>query len=242
MDDQEVGDVSNLDIAPQEEQITQENTTQKPLTQEQLNKIIVREKRKAAESARRELEAKYQQEIEQLKQSRSQNDNKYQVDDIVQEVKTRIDQEKHRLKEELEEEQLREKMKEVAKNYYSKMDEAKSFYEDFDQVVEDFDPQSYSDVVYLVSHLDNAGHIIYDLSKNPQKLGSIVSLIQRNPRQAEKALKKLSDSIDINTKSMEQYDDMKTNDPLDSLTVKRVAGDNNVKQISDLRKMPWLRG
>ena len=218
--------------APIQEQAPQ---MQNMLPQEQVNKIVAREKQKAAEAARREAEERYQQ-------MQSQGDRNVDADRIYQQVQERFNADQQRLKQELEDQRMKEHMGQVANNYLSKLDLAKGSYEDFDAVTKDFDPSEFSKLVYLLSGMENAGHILYDLSKNPMKLGAINNLVETSPKTAQRELLKLSQSITANQQAQNESQSQSTSDPLDRLQPSRIAGSNGKQTVTDLRNQSWLKG
>lgn len=230
--------LDQIDSAPQQAPVEQAPPPLPPanmLSQEQVNRIVAREKQKAAEAARREAEEKYNQ-----MQSYGNRDS--EVANIYQQVQERFNQEQNRLRQEFEDKQMKEHMNQVANNYLTKVEAAKGAYEDFDDVIKDFDPAEFPKLVYLLAGMDNAGHVLYDLSKNPFKLGAINNLAETSPKRAQKELLKLSQSIQANQQAQADSQAQTTADPLDRLQPSRVAGSNGKQTISDLRNQSWLRG
>jgi hypothetical protein len=229
-------------VVPDQSMQQDNNIGQKMLSQEQVNQIVAREKSRAAESTRRELEEKHRQEMETLAAQRGQQQQRnaevskdVDADAIYQQVQDRWNKEMKEL-------QLKEQMAQVANNYMAKVDQAKKSYEDFEEVTKDFDPTSFPQVTYLVSGLENGGDIIYELSKNPSKLTNIALLAERSPRMAQTELMKLGKSISDNRQAQDDAKSQTVSEPLSRLTPSRVAGSNGDMSISDLRNLPWLRG
>lgn len=218
------------------------------LSQDQVNKIVAREKLQARESGKREAEEKYQREMEafntQRANAQSNTSNSSHVDHSVieQKVQEGLERQLARLDQEMKERQLREKMSEVANNYLKKMDEGKSSYADFEEVTGNFDTEKALPLVYHLSNLDNGGDVLYDLSKNPNKLANIQVLLHSHPKIAEKELLKLSKSISDNKTAQADAQNQNVSDPLDRLQSSSVAGSNGKKSIRDLRNDPSLRG
>lgn len=219
-----------------------EPTAQKMLSQDEVNKIVAREKSRAAESARREADEKYRRELEQLNELRLQQQQHNST--VSREVDTNaIYQElQERWNKEMEERQMRQQMTQVANNYVQKIEEAKKSYEDFDTVTADFDPTAFPQLTYLLSGIPDAGHALYDLSKNPLKLAALDRLAEKNPKQAQTELLKLAQSISQNRQALENAQTQNVAEPLDRLNASRIAGSNGKMTIRDLRNQPWLRG
>lgn len=225
------------------EAVTQEPVAQeKLLTQEQVNKIVQREKENAALKARRELEQEYQARIQQQSQAQQQQaarnetvSRETDADAIYQEVTERLNKE-------MQQKQLEEQMQNVANNYLAKVDMARKQYDDFDAVTAKFDASRFPQLVYLVSGMDNGGAVIYDLAKNPSKLASISILAREAPELAQQELLSLSQSIALNKQAQDEASRYETQAPLDRLSPSRTSGSDGNSSISDLRSQPWLRG
>jgi hypothetical protein len=212
------------------------------LTQEQVNKIVAREKASAAEKATRAAEEKYQRDIEGLNALRAQQEQtnaqvprETSADAIYQQVQERFNKE-------MQERQLKAQMEQVANNYLSKVAQGKTAYQDFDEVTKDFDPTAFPQLTFLLSGIDNAGDVLYDLSKNPLKLAGIDRLAEKNPRQAQNELLKLSKSILDNRQAQAEAQGQNVAEPLDRLSPSKVSGSNGKMGIRDLRNQPWLKG
>jgi enoyl-[acyl-carrier-protein] reductase (NADH) len=225
------------DVAPVEE-IEQE----KLLPQSQVNKIVQREKEQAAQKARREVEERYQREIErinsQINQQSQRNENvsrEVDADAIFQQVQERFNQE-------MQQKQLEAEMTRVANSYQSKMQEGANSYSDFDEVMKEFDPTAFPQLVYLVAGIDNAADVMYELAKNPVKLNALDGLAMKNPRYAHSQLLELSRSIADNKQAKADAQSQDVAAPLDRLQASRVSGSNGKMGVRDLRTQPWLRG
>jgi hypothetical protein len=127
----------------------------------------------------------------------------------------------------------------VANDFVSKLDSAKKKYNDFDSVTEDLKimnlPMQY---VHIFNEFDNTGDMLYDLGKNPEKLGQIVPLFY-DQNLARRALKKLSDSIKANETAIKQP---QANPPLSQISTSPTGVDNGNPSIAQLRREKWLKG
>jgi hypothetical protein len=228
---------SNLDNA-----VSNESVAEKMLSQSEVDRIVGREKVSAAAKARKEAEAEYQRQLESIKQTGMQQEQRnsevprgVDADALYQQVQERFNQE-------MQQKQLQEEMAQVANNYVAKMQLGHKAYEDFGDVTKDFDPTAFPQLVYLVSGIENAADIVYDLSKNPSKLVTLDTLAQRAPKQARAELLKLSRSIAENNAAQRDAQGQNVSAPLDHLQSSRVSGSNGKAGIKDLRNLDWLRG
>lgn len=213
--------------------------TEKRFTQEEVNRLIGREKEQAALRAKREMEEAYAKQLEQTNMAQKQRNEEaprqVDADAIYQQVQERFNQE-------MQQKQLEAEMSNVAQNYLSKMAQGKERYEDFNDITQNFDPQSFPQLVYLVAGLENAADVVYELAKNPSKLVTVNTLAKEAPKLAHSELVKISTSIKNNQQAQADAGQQQANAPLDRLQPSRVSGSNGKMTISDLRNQPWLRG
>ena len=215
---------------------------QKMLTQEQVNAIVAREKSKAAESARRESEERYQRELEAINATRNQQTQRnaevprdVDANAIYQQVQERFNRE-------MKAQRDREYVSQVAQNYVSKVAQGKANYQDFEEVTKDFDPTQFPQLTFLLSGIDNAGDVLYELAKNPTKIAQVDLLAQRSPKMAQNELIKLATSINANKQAQAEAQNQNVPDTLDRLQPSRVAGSNGKMSFRELKQLPWLKG
>ena len=213
-------------------------TPEKMVAQSQVDKIIKHKTYQAAQ-AQREMEDRHQRELEAIQsQQQQRNENvprDFDANAIYQQVQERFNQE-------MEERRVKDAISHAANSYLSKIEQGKSAYEDFDEITKDYDPTAFPQLTYLVSGIDNAADVIYDLSRNPLKLAGLDRLAEKNPKQAHAELLKLSRSIAENRQATADENSNPVAAPLDRLQPSRVSGSNGKLGISDLRNQPWLRG
>jgi len=218
--------------------------SEKMLSQSEVNALIAREKQAAAARARQEAEREYQQRAEQQQQAQQQTMQKQQGGEYPSQVDadTIYQQVQERFNREMQERQFQQEMTNVANQYHAKMDVGRQAYSDFDDITKDFDPTAFPQLVYLVSGLENAGDIIYDLSKNASKLVTLNELAKTSPRMAQVELARLSQSISQNNMARQEAEQNPTSMPLSPLQPSRVPGSNGQMTVRDLRSQPWLKG
>ena len=232
MEENQVSDgaLDNSSIEPEQE---------KMIPQSQVNKIIKHKTYEAAQ-IQREMEERHQRELEaiQAQKQKQRNENvprDVDADAIYQQVQERFNQE-------MQQRRVKDEMDRIANSYLSKMEQGKSSYSDFEEVTKEFDPTAFPQLTYLVAGMDNAADVIYDLSRNPLKLAGLDRLAEKNPRQAQAELLKLSRSITENRQAQSDEESNPVAAPLDRLQSSRVSGSNGKPGIRDLRNQPWLRG
>lgn len=218
-----------------------ESEKERMIPQSQVNKIIKHKTYEAAQ-VQRDLEERHQRELEeikaQLQKQTQRNENvprELDANAIYQQVQEKFNEEMHQR-------QLKSEMDRIANSYISKMEQGKAAYDDFEEVTKEFDPTAFPQLTYLVAGIDNAADVIYDLSRNPLKLAGLDRLAEKNPRQAQAELLKLSRSIAENRQAQSDENSTQVAAPLDRLQSSRVSGSNGKPSIRDLRNQPWLRG
>jgi hypothetical protein len=218
-----------------------EHEDEKMVPQSHVNKII-KQRTYDAIQAKRELEEKHQKEIEAIKAAAQQQSQRNEQVPRDLDANAIYQQVQERFNEEMRQRQLKEEMERVATSYLSKMANGKSAYEDFDEITKDFDPTAFPQLTYLVSGIDNAADVIYELARNPLKLAGLNSLAKETPKLAQSELLKLSRSIAENRQAQADESSYNVASPLDRLQASRISGSNDKMSISDLRNQPWLKG
>jgi hypothetical protein len=218
---------------------TFESEQEKMLSQAQVNKIVQHEKAKAAQSMQRDLEDRHKRELEEIRAQQTQRNENVPRDVDANAIYQQVQE---RFNEEMQKRQLQGEMDKVANAYLSKMEQGKTAYDDFEEITKEFDPTAFPQLTYLVAGMDNAADLIYDLSRNPLKLAGLDRLAEKNPRQAQAELLKLSRSITENRQAQSDENSQQVAAPLDRLQSSRVSGSNGKMGIRDLRNQPWLKG
>ena len=205
---------------------------EKMLPQSKVNELVGRTRQEERERMRREYESR------QIAQPAAQP-QQTQDPSIGGVSQLNEDRVRQLYREEAERQALGVLNNRVATDFVSKLDAAKTKYQDFEKVTEDLKimnlPMNY---VHLFNEFDNAGDMLYDLGKNPEKLGQIVPLFY-DQNLARRALKKLSDSIKTNEIAVKQP---QANPPLSQISPSPTGVDNGKMNVSDLRRQPWARG
>lgn len=242
-----MSDELGISTPAQEPIVTPTEQQEKMLPQSLVKKIAAQEKEEGYLRGKREAEAEYKrllQEREAKATTQVASEQVQRNEQVPRDVDANViyQQVQERLNEDLRKKQLEEEMSQVANNYLSRVDLARKSYDDFDDITKDFDPTAFPQVTYLVSGIENAGDVVYELAKNPAKLVMIDALAQKNPKHAQSELLKLSRSISENRAALAQADSQSVAAPLDQLQPSRISGSNGKMSIKDLRAQPWLKG
>lgn len=221
---------------------------EKAIPVSRVNQIVAREKAKAMEKARLQMqEEQARRDAELQAQAVGQQSSSMggmpgvDLDRLKRDIYEKIMEEAEQAKAKQQEEQHKAAMHEVAQTYHQKMGAGKEAYPDFEEVMKDFNAASFPRIVFLASQLDNTAEVMYELAKNPMKLASIDYLANSSPVEAQRALKSLGASIQQNRKALEQGS--ATQAPLSRMKSSAGAGmDSGEMTLTDYKKAPWLRG
>lgn len=177
------------------EEIAPSVSSEKTLSIDEVNRIVGREKAAASEKTRRQVEAEYA-----AKAAGNNSTGIVDSEKIVEEATRRLKAELQLEREKALESEQKAAWKGVTDEYDKRLADtaASKEYEDFNEVVKDFNHAKYNNVVYQATQLHNTGAIMYELAKNPIKAVNLEVLAQHDPVGFEKAMRKLSDSIKTN--------------------------------------------
>lgn len=183
------------------------NEHEKPvdLTTEQFNLIIRREKEKAAEKARKEIEEQYK--------LKSQAINR---EELISELEAKIQARDEAKKREVETKLKQEQAENFIKTFDGKLKADSGSYDDYDEILQDFPYAQYPLVALLANEEAHTGQVMYELAKSPLKADAIQRLAERDPVSARKEIKKLASSIETNKKAQENT--KKISEPLSRKT------------------------
>lgn len=137
----------------------------------------------------------------------------------------------------------------ILSDFNAKLKAAETKYPDFEKVVSPLrndmenNPDVMAHLLLMTNSMDNTADIVYDLAKNPHKVGSLIPLTHTAPNLAMSQLTALSNSIKQNQQASAQANPV--NEPLNQLKPSTVGTDNgstNNLSVSDFKKMSWLKG
>lgn len=234
--------VNGMDV--QAAQSSKPQEAEKLFTRDELAKIVADQRNAAARETEERL--RKQQETNAIQAAQQQRNQQVprdaDADVIYQQVQERFNQDMQKKAEQERQQAIQSEWERAATSYMSKIASGKSQYSDFDEITKDFDPAAFPQLMYLISGIDNAADIVYDLSKNSLKLAGLDRLAERNPKQAQNELIKLAQSAAANRQAQVDAESQATNPPLDRLQPSKVSGSNGQMSVRDLRSQPWLRG
>lgn len=207
-----------------------------------VDEIVKRNRAAAAEKARREAEAQYMAEIEKYKSQQGQMGG-MSAQPNYEEMRNKM---RDDIMQDLQREAQKNAMKQDVDRAYSKylemMPKGAELYEDFNEVVDNFNPQEFPELVYYVSkYTDDPRGVMYELLKDPIKMSAINNYVLTAPRFAEMQIQKLDRSIKSNLEAKSNL--KQAPQPLNQLRPSSTAGvKSGEPSLGDLKKAPQLRG
>jgi len=259
MTDEQVSNVQDVNSSQAEpvlnneaqvEQVSQpdkEAPKEKLVPQSKVNEIVGKSKEQAYELGKKAALLELQRQFDQESEQPSVDDAK----PLTRSEINRLIKEREEQKEALaRREAVKMYSDKIGQDLLTKVNTDKAKYEDFEEVTADLDFENTSiwfddgknivpnKMLELLNSVDNPGDVLYEMGKNPEKAGSITSLLN-TPNLAKKALIKLSESIKTNQKATSSK--TKVPEPYSQVKPSSTGIDNGSKTISDLRKASYLR-
>lgn len=241
MSDENLNSVAeNVQETGQAQSQAEHKEAPKMLDQDKVNEIYQAAFAKGKAKGSQETQAEYERRMAEMRSSAPQASNETQgaqvTEDLVNQLKSRLDEERQREMQAAEQARVEAHMSQIAKDFTSKLNSGKSQYEDFDSVTDGLDLAQFPHLVYFANEVDNTADVVYEMAKNPHKLANIQVLAQTSPELARREIKKLSQSITNNREAAEQHRD--SNDPLSRTKPSAKAGaDSGKMSIQDYKKI-----
>ena len=230
---------SEVNEAPEKSEVKE-----KMIPASRVEELVKKAKLKGRDAMQEEFE-KMRQENEALRSAQNQAQNSggsmggmalpFDQDAMRKQVMQDVMSSFEKQKEEQNQAQLQQEAEKLASDYYSKMQNGKGQFDDFEDVMSDFNPAAFPQLVYLANNTDNTAAVMYELQKNPSKLATMVLMAERDPRAAQSMIAKLSASIKSNEQARSNERDV--NAPLSRMQSSPTGQDSGTLSISDMKKM-----
>jgi hypothetical protein len=204
------------------------------------SKIIARERQKAFEKGKQEAMMQMQQEQQQqAQQAAPQQQAPQQMGGMQQMSQADIERQiAERIPQALQQHVNQLKTEHTINTFVNKMQAAEAKHPGLEAKLNDLDYASMAPLVQMANDMDNTGDIMKELLDNPMKMGNLLTLMNSQPRLAQKAMLDLSNSIKQNDDAIAK--DKQAQDPMSQIKSSTKQGtDNNASSMSvmDLRKM-----
>ncbi len=229
-----------------------ESASEKMLPESRVNELIRKAKFATEQKVRQEMEAAIQAQTmggmapgdDSQPQSpppgMSPQSQMMNTDEVKSQIMAQIRQEQEQQYQAQMEAEHKAAMEQVAQNYFLKVGKGAELFDDFNEVMKDFQPANFANTVFLASEVDNTPEVMYELRKNPHKLAQIDMMARTDPNMAREMMQSLSKSIAENKQAMQSNPEVK--EPLSRLKSSTVGADTGVKTLRDLKNSPLLRG
>ena len=224
------------------EPVVSDGVAEESLDKATVSKIVARERAKAYEKGKQEARMTMEQEQQQqsapqapqpaaqtfggMPQAPQMNPEDIQKL-IAEHVPQYLQQQAHEYQQ-----------KQFADGFINKMQAAEKQFPGLEQKLNDIDFTSPSTLklVQMANNMDNTGEIMNELIENPEKMGTLLNLINEQPRLAQQRLASLSSSISTNRKAQEE--EKSAQEPIGQLKSSVNAGvDDHNLSVKDLKKM-----
>lgn len=240
---------AGVPVTPSSTQSTAPAEAERTFKQSEVNEIAARRASEAVDRFKRESSiASHQQpqqqpNVQQNPQYNGQQQQPHNSGMSHDEVRRMAAEEAQRLRNEWIQESHRNAEEQnahrIASEFFTKIDAGKSKLQDFDKVMADVDLRSIPYHVQLANMVENTAEVMYELAKNPSKIGAIQNLIDidiragRQPKLALSEMRRLSQSI----KDNEKAGNFKSpNEPLSQMRPSSAGTDKGVLSVSDYKR------
>lgn len=211
---------------------------EKTLPVSRVEELVKKAKLKGRDSMQAELDA-LKAENAQLKSGGSMGGMAVPAVDteaIKQQIMNDLTQQMQKAKEQRAQEDMEKEAKKIADAYHAKMASGKESFEDFDEVMADFNPAAFPNLVYLASQVDNTPAVMYELMKNPSKWATITLLSERDPQAAQNMIRRVSASIVANQQA--KADEKNVEPPLSRMSSSPTGQDSGKpNSVRDFKRM-----
>lgn len=227
---------------PEEVSSPVEAPPEKMLSVSRVNELVKKAKLKGRDSMQQELDD-LRRENESLKTQQPSMGGQGQAIDIDAFRKQVYDDLMAQLQNQQEsqaQEQLQKEAEKLAADYHGKMASGKESFDDFDEIMADFNPAAFPQLVYLANQTDNTQAVMYEIAKNPNKLAQLSYMSERDPKAAQNMMNKLSQSIKANQQAQAQEQSAGVKAPLgrmQSSPVGQDIGSQGNLSMRDLKAM-----
>lgn len=218
--------------------VISESQQEKMLPASRVEELVKKAKLKGRDSMQAELEA-LKAENANLKNSAGSMGGMslptVDTDAIAQKVMNDLRQQMQNESEKRAQDDLEKQAKQIADTYHGRMQSGKDNFEDFDNVMSDFNPAAFPNLVYLATQVDNTPAVMYELMKNPSKWATVAVLSERDPKAAENMISRISASIKANEQAKSEEREIAP--PLSRLSPSITGQDSGERGVRDFKKM-----
>jgi capsule polysaccharide export protein KpsE/RkpR len=226
-------DFTNEALAPVQE---------KMIPVSEASKHIAGAKMKAYEKAKNEFDDRIRALEEKISQNNlssasnqpQQSQAVFSKDLLREELQSLIREEQSHLAQARQQEEANKIVRELSE----KFKKAEERLPDFKDTITSFKFENTPEILRAANQFDNGGEILYDLAKNPSKIGALLALADRDPDAMIRQMRDLSSSIQKN----EQAKNTKfPQDPIQSIRPSVLGTDNGDLSPAELLRQAKLK-
>ncbi len=195
--------------------------SQELMTQDKANYLITKAKEAAYDRGRQEALATLQMQMgsnatQQQAQAATAGMTEAQILELIEK---KADEKISTKLQAMQAEQANQNVaRQIVSQYMEQVEQGRKAYDDFDEVTGAFNFANSPNMVALLTTVPNAKDVMYEFGQHPTKFSDIESLLDKGHKvAAERAIKKLADSIAENKKEKTKAASSKTPEPLDHL-------------------------
>lgn len=207
------------------------------ISKRRAEELVKKAKLKGRDSMQAELDA-LKAENATLKQSAgSMGGMAVPIDEaaITEKIMANLKAQMQEASEQRAKDEMDKEAKKIAETYHARMSGGKETFEDFDDVMADFNPAAFPNLVYLASQVENTPAVMYELMKNPSKWATVAMLSERDPAAAQRMINKVSASIVANQQAKAGEKDVSP--PLSRLSSSPTGQDTGKPSVRDYKRM-----
>lgn len=208
---------------------------EKTLPVSRVEELVKKAKLKGRDSMQAELDALKAENANLKNSAGSMGGMSVPVDTeaLKQQVLTDLRQQFQDASERRAKEDMEKEAQKIADTYHAKMSSGKETFEDFDDVMADFNPAAFPNLVYLASQVENTPAVMYELMKNPSKWATVAMLSERDPQAAQNMIRKVSASIVANQQA--KADEKNVAPPLSRMSSSPTGQDSGQPSLRDFK-------
>lgn len=208
------------------------SASQELMTQDKANYLITKAKESGYEKGRQEAMMALQMQMGSTQQQTQAVTSGMSEAQILDLIEKKADEKIGTKLQAMQTEQANQNVaRQIVSQYMEQVEQGRKGYDDFDEVTGAFNLSNSPSMVALMTTIPNGADVMYEFGQHPTKFSDIESLVDKGHKvAAERAIKKLSDSIAENKKGKAKVAEAKTSEPLNQL--KPSTGQVDGKELS----------
>lgn len=209
-------DLQDNDVVPVEN--APENASEKVFDNATVQKIVERERLKAYEKAKRDLQ------MQQMEEAQNQNAPTNQQSGLSPDEVGRLISEQ--LPQHMQNHIQQEQKKQAISSFVTKIEAAEERHPGLEAKLNDLDYDTMAPVVMLANNMENTADIMAELVDHPMKMANLLTLMYTQPKLAQREMSNLSNSIKQNQAALAQQQEESNQKPIGQTKPSMSSGKN----------------